>query len=104
MKETILKVSRIGNSRGVRLPARMLKMYQITVSVIVEEGIDEINLRPYRRHDDTLSWEDTYKAMAEESEDWSEWDATSGDGLGEIPWEEPPPESSPKKTKPRRKR
>ena len=28
-----------------------------------------------------LSWEETYRAMAAESEDWSEFDVTVGDGV-----------------------
>ena len=30
---------------------------------------------------DKLSWEDTYRAMAAEREDWSDLDATLADGL-----------------------
>ena len=30
-----------------------------------------------------LSWEDTYREMAASDEDWSAWDATIDDGLGE---------------------
>jgi hypothetical protein len=28
-----------------------------------------------------LSWEETAKAMAAANEDWSEWDAVTGDGI-----------------------
>ena len=30
-----------------------------------------------------LSWEDTYREMAASDEDWSAWDATIDDGMGE---------------------
>ena len=30
-----------------------------------------------------LSWEDTYREMAASDEDWSAWEATIDDGLGE---------------------
>ena len=33
--------------------------------------------------DQKLSWEETYKEMAESDEDWSDWDAVSSDGLDE---------------------
>ena len=33
--------------------------------------------------DQKLSWEDTYLEMAANDEDWSAWDATIDDGLGE---------------------
>ena len=39
-----------------------------------------------RRGDKRLSWEDTYKDMAREREDWSDLDATLGDGLDKQPW------------------
>ena len=41
-----IKVSRIGNSRGIRLPASLLKRYQIEDAVLIEEGADSITLRP----------------------------------------------------------
>jgi len=81
MKSTVLKVSRIGNSRGIRLPAEMLRKYHITDTVVAEEKADEIVLRPGRKGRQKLSWEETAKAMAAAREDWSEWEVTTGDGL-----------------------
>jgi len=83
MKPVVLKVSRIGNSRGIRLPVRMLRKYHITDTVIAEEKTDEIVLRPGRASPTKLSWEETARAMAAAKEDWSEWDSTAGDGLHE---------------------
>ena len=77
MKSVVLKVSRIGNSRGIRLPAAMLRKYHITDSVIVEEKADEIVLRPGHPGPTKLSWEQTAKAMAAAKEDWSEWEAAA---------------------------
>ncbi|HEY8902634.1 MAG TPA: AbrB/MazE/SpoVT family DNA-binding domain-containing protein [Chthoniobacterales bacterium] len=87
MKTTILKVSRIGNSRGIRMPAEMLRKYHITDAVIAEENADEIVLRPIREGVPKLSWEETAKAMAAGDEDWAEWDETLADGLDTVPWE-----------------
>jgi len=84
MKSVVLKVSRIGNSRGIRLPAAMLRKYHITDTVIVEEKSDEIVLRPGRASQPKLSWEETAKAMAAASEDWSEWDTVTGDGINDL--------------------
>jgi antitoxin MazE len=81
MKTAVLKVSRIGNSRGIRLPAALLRKYHITDTIIAEEKADEIVLRPTRGSRPKLSWEETAKAMAAAKEDWSEWESTSGDGL-----------------------
>jgi antitoxin MazE len=81
MSTSVLKISRIGNSRGIRLPAAMLRKYHIKDIVIAEERAHEIALRPRRRTQQKLSWAETAKAMAEAREDWSEWNATLADGL-----------------------
>ena len=90
MKPVHLKVARIGNSRGVRIPATTLERYHIGASVVMEELSDGILLRPAGHSDAKLSWEETAKAMAAEPEDWTEWDTTVGDGIDELTWESPP--------------
>lgn len=90
MEPIELKVARIGNSRGVRLPAKTLKRYAIDDRVIMEETADGILLRPRREPNPKLSWEETARAMAVSAEDWSEWNITSGDGLADITWHRPP--------------
>ena len=84
-----LKVARIGNSRGVRIPALTLERYRIGDSVVMEERAEGILLRPRRSAGPKLSWDDTARAMANASEDWSAWDETLSDGLDQIPWESP---------------
>ena len=87
MRTTELKVARIGNSRGVRLPADTLRRYRIGAVVLMEERVDGILLHPKSDLDDRLSWEDTAREMAAGGEDWSDWEGTTGDALGDIPWE-----------------
>lgn len=89
MNPVHLKVARIGNSRGVRIPALTLERYRIGDSVVMEERAEGILLRPRRSAGPKLSWEDTARAMASEAEDWSAWDETLADGLDQIPWESP---------------
>jgi antitoxin MazE len=84
MKTVVLKVFRIGNSRGIRLPAVLLRKYHIIDSVVAEEKTNEIVLRPGRASRPKLSWEETAKAMAAVKEDWSEWDSTAADGLDRL--------------------
>jgi antitoxin component of MazEF toxin-antitoxin module len=91
MKLVALKVARIGNSRGVRLPAATLERYRIGSEVIMEERSDGILLRPVGPASPKLSWEDTARAMAAAPEDWSAWERASADGLDELPWEAVPP-------------
>jgi antitoxin component of MazEF toxin-antitoxin module len=85
-----LKVARIGNSRGVRIPALTLERYRIGDSVLMEERAEGILLRPRRAAGPKLSWEDTARAMAGETENWSAWDETLADGLDQTPWEPAP--------------
>lgn len=87
MHTTELRVAKIGNSRGVRLPAEVLRRYAFGDTAIMIESVDGILLRPKQQADAKLSWADTAKAMAADSEDWSSWDAVASDGLDDIPWE-----------------
>ena len=86
MKPVELKIARIGNSRGVRLPAATLERYHIATSVVMEERSDGILLRPHGPTQSKLSWEETAREMAAASEEWGEWDTTAPDGLDAIPW------------------
>jgi len=82
-----LKVARIGNSRGVRLPAASLRRYRIGETVVMEERTEGILLRPTGPLVKKLSWEDTAREMAASHEDWSAWDAAAADGLDDLPWQ-----------------
>jgi antitoxin MazE len=76
-----LKVVPIGNSRGVRLPKAVLDKYAIKGELVLEERQEGLLLR--NKGDKRLSWEDTFKQMAKEREDWSDLDATMADGLNQ---------------------
>jgi mRNA interferase MazF len=87
MKSVEVKIAQIGNSRGVRLPADVLKRYRMDSVVLMEETAEGIVLRPSGYSVQKLSWEETAAEMAAEGEDWSEWESVVGDGLEAIPWE-----------------
>lgn len=80
------KVVRIGNSRGVRLPARLLAQYRIRDTVEVECTSAGIVLRP--RRDGRLSWEDTFRALRAEQDrkgdEFADFEAATGDGLASL--------------------
>lgn len=82
-----LRVARIGNSRGVRIPAKTLERYRIGAIVLMEERSDGILLRPQGPASPKLSWEETAHEMAAASEDWSAWDTAVADGLDDLPWQ-----------------
>lgn len=79
MKTIELRVTRIGNSRGVRLPADIIQRYHLEDTILLEQRPGEIALRPKRQK--KLSWKETYKEMAAAQEEWSDLDTTIADGL-----------------------
>jgi antitoxin MazE len=81
---TEIKVVPIGNSRGVRLPKSTLTKYSIKSSVLPKEREEGILLRS--KDDKRLSWEDTFKEMALEKEDWGDLEAATADGLDKDSW------------------
>jgi antitoxin component of MazEF toxin-antitoxin module len=76
---TELKLSRIGNSRGIRLPAGLLKRYHFEDVVLVEEGPDSITLRP--KLSQKLSWKETAAEMSKAKENWNDLEPAVSDGI-----------------------
>ena len=75
-----VKLIPIGNSKGIRLPKTLLDKYGWSDRLTLEELEESVVLRG--KETQNLSWEETYRAMAEESEDWSDFDIAIADGLG----------------------
>lgn len=90
MRTKEIKVARIGNSRGVRLPAESLKRYAVGEALIMEERAEGILLRPAGPAAAKLGWADTAREMAAAGEGWGEWTTADADGLESAPWEEGP--------------
>ncbi|MFN8522221.1 MAG: AbrB/MazE/SpoVT family DNA-binding domain-containing protein [Chloroflexota bacterium] len=82
-----IRVTRIGNSRGVRLPAETLRRLGVGDVLLMEERSDGILLRPVDSSPPKLSLEETAVAIAAAEEDWSDWDDTLADGLDDLPWD-----------------
>jgi len=74
-----VKLVPIGNSQGVRIPKSLVEKYALTNTLILEETERGILLRG--KEEDKLSWADTFRAMAAEKEDWTDFDAVLTDGL-----------------------
>lgn len=83
MKTIDLSVIRIGNSKGIRLPAEVLRRYRVQDVLLMEQRPDEIVLRPKRARRAKLSWAETYRQMAQADEDWTDWEAPS-EGLSSL--------------------
>ena len=74
-----LKLTRIGNSRGVRIPTDVIRRLGLDRSgLTAEERSDGLLLKAKPAK---LSWTDTAKAMSAEKEDWSDLENASADGL-----------------------
>ena len=74
------KLIDIGNSKGVRLPKKLIERYHLKEKLTLEE-LDEGILIKADEPQDKLSWEETFKDMAQENEDWSDFDNLSPDGI-----------------------
>ncbi len=83
MPATTVQLAQIGNSRGIRIPAPLIRKYRLQGGVIMEEADGKIVLKPKApKQPAKLSWAETAKEMAAAAEDWSEWERLN-DG-----WEE----------------
>jgi len=80
-----IKLVPIGNSKGVRIPKTLLQKYGLNDSLLLEETDRGLLLR--KKEDSKFSWEDTYKAMANEKENWDDFDAALLDGLEDEDFE-----------------
>jgi antitoxin component of MazEF toxin-antitoxin module len=83
-----ISLTRIGNSRGIRLPAPLIKKFGFDGGILLEEEGDRLVLKPLKRGKaEKLPWSETAREMASAREDWSDWEPSEKDGLQEIPWE-----------------
>jgi antitoxin MazE len=73
------KLVPIGNSKGIRIPKALLQKYGLKNTLLIEETEKGLLLR--NKEESKLSWEDTYKNMANEKENWDDFDSTLLDGL-----------------------
>lgn len=74
-----VKLIPIGNSKGIRLSKALLDKYGWNDRLILEELEKSVVLRGKEIHN--LSWEETSRAIAAESEEWSDFEITIADGV-----------------------
>ena len=74
-----VKLVPIGNSKGVRIPKALLQKYGLKNSLLIEETDKGLLIR--NKEESKLSWEETYKIMAIEKENWDDFNTTLLDGL-----------------------
>lgn len=75
MKTIETRLAKIGNSRGIRLPAPLIARLGFDGGpILLEERDGELVLKP-KQAPKKLSWEETYKEMAASDEDWSDWES-----------------------------
>ncbi len=88
MKTHEISLTRIGNSRGIRIPAQLIRKHGFDSGLIIEDCGDGVILKSKAPTEKKLSWEDTAREMVAAKEDWSDWECTLADGLEDIPWEQ----------------
>lgn len=74
-----VKLITIGNSKGIRLPKAILQKYGFSDNLLLDETDQGVLLR--KKGGNKLSWEQTFRQMAQEKENWNDFDATLLDGL-----------------------
>jgi len=78
-----IKVIQIGNSRGIRLPKKVIEKYRFHDELIMEVCEEGVMLKP-KEEEAKLSWDDTFAEMASEKKDWSDMDILVDEGLDEL--------------------
>lgn len=74
------KLINIGNSKGIRLPKKLIQKYHLDEKLTLEEQKEGILIKA-DIPDNKLSWDETFKEMAKEKEDWSDFDIIAADGI-----------------------
>ncbi|MEI8309838.1 MAG: AbrB/MazE/SpoVT family DNA-binding domain-containing protein [Verrucomicrobiota bacterium] len=87
MKTHEISLARIGNSRGIRLPAQLIRKHGFDSGLLIQDRGDSVILTSKAAPAKKLSWEETAREMVAAKEDWSDWACTLADGLEDIPWE-----------------
>lgn len=75
-----MKLINIGNSKGIRIPKRLIEKYHLGEKLSIEEVQGGILIKadiPPEKY----TWEQTYKEMAKENEDWTDFDSLAADGI-----------------------
>ena len=84
------RITRIGNSRGIRIPKALLDLYGLAEGSrvdLTETREGTLIKRSSADEGRTLSWRDAYAEMAQdaaERAEWLEWDATASDGVDPV--------------------
>ncbi len=74
------KLIAIGNSRGLRLPKKLIDLYHFDDDLVLEVREEGVLIKAPERGGQ-YSWEETYAEMAAEAEDWSDFDIIADEGL-----------------------
>lgn len=78
-----IKLIQVGGSQGICLPDFILRKYGFSDSLLLEETDQGVLLRKKEITDEVkkISWEETYKEMAAQKEEWDDFDIALQDGI-----------------------
>ncbi len=90
----ITKTTRIGNSRGIRIPRALLDLYgpEEGSQVDLKRTREGILIEKTPAREGMVSWSEAYAEMARdmaERSEWLEWEATAADDDEAVPSDEP---------------
>ncbi len=66
-----LRLVQVGDVMGIQIPGALVDKYGLQDEVVLEERREGLLIHAH--HAGKLSWEETYRQMAAEEEDWSDW-------------------------------
>ena len=75
-----LKLITIGNSKGIRIPKKLIEKYHLRDNLVIEERDGGILVKG-KDEENKLSWEDTFKEAARSDESWEDLDFLAGEGI-----------------------
>lgn len=67
------KIITVGRDKYILIPEQMLLRVGMDDQVAIEERDGGIFLHAHASRKGLLTWQETYRAMAEDEEDWSDW-------------------------------
>jgi len=75
------KIIRIGNSQGIRLPAALIKQYELKEAIEIIPTPDGILIQPSKGIIPRSEWEAILSKMTPPAAENTDWDTTLGDGI-----------------------
>jgi antitoxin MazE len=74
------KLINIGNSKGIRIPKKLIEKYRLQENLEIEEKPGGILIKS-KDTGDLYTWNETFREMAAEKESWDDFEDVVDDGI-----------------------